>query len=388
MTLKHLQHLSDEELLRSTDRAMQDERSKTTVVLLHLIEVADRRLYARDHDSFFSFLTEEKGYAAGSAQRRIDGAALLREIPSLAAKLDQATLNLSTLSLARQFFRNETKFGKKYSTQDKVALLEQLEGKSVRAVTRLLLDLSSEPESLKPKRELCPLRNGKTELRLELDQESLAKFERLRDLMAHTVPDGDRVKVLERIMDVALEKLDPLKKAERAKAREEKKRARQTKQAASTDPAKLTSRISGAGTESKPRRGTDRSLKANESSSVGGSSKDGSHEEVFEGSDKKAAVHSIAYNIDPSTDEEPRTFGASVRHHAVFAARGGCDHLDSQGRRCGSRRGLELDHRLPYALGGPSDHQNARVLCRAHNLYHASRAFGPEVINKFNRSQI
>jgi hypothetical protein len=222
---------------------MQDERSRTTAALLHLIEVADRRLYARDHESLFSFLTEAKGYPAGFAQRRIDGAALLREIPSLAAKLDQAILNLSTLSLARQFSRNEKKFGKKYSTQDKVALLEQLEGKSVRAVTRLLLDLSSEPESLKPKRELCPLRNGKTELRLELDKETLAKFERLRDLMAHTVPDGDRVKVLERIMDVAMEKFDPLKKAERAQAREGKKQTRKKKQVVPGDTAQAATTV-------------------------------------------------------------------------------------------------------------------------------------------------
>jgi 5-methylcytosine-specific restriction endonuclease McrA len=49
-----------------------------------------------------------------------------------------------------------------------------------------------------------------------------------------------------------------------------------------------------------------------------------------------------------------------------------CSYTDPKtGRRCQSRHLLQIDHKLPLALGGTSATANLRLLCRAHNLYSA-----------------
>jgi hypothetical protein len=49
-----------------------------------------------------------------------------------------------------------------------------------------------------------------------------------------------------------------------------------------------------------------------------------------------------------------------------------------EGRRCRETKWLELDHVIPWALGGKSDDaRNIRLLCRAHNQWEAETWFGP-----------
>jgi 5-methylcytosine-specific restriction endonuclease McrA len=53
-----------------------------------------------------------------------------------------------------------------------------------------------------------------------------------------------------------------------------------------------------------------------------------------------------------------------------------CTFVDGEGRRCAERRFLTLEHRTPFALGGPPTLENLCLLCAAHNLENARRVFG------------
>jgi 5-methylcytosine-specific restriction endonuclease McrA len=53
-----------------------------------------------------------------------------------------------------------------------------------------------------------------------------------------------------------------------------------------------------------------------------------------------------------------------------------CTFVDGEGRRCGERRFLTLEHRTPFALGGPPTLENVCLLCTAHNLENARQVFG------------
>lgn len=53
-----------------------------------------------------------------------------------------------------------------------------------------------------------------------------------------------------------------------------------------------------------------------------------------------------------------------------------CTQVDADGHRCGERRFLTLEHRIPFALGGPPTLDNLCLLCRAHNLENARQVFG------------
>lgn len=55
-----------------------------------------------------------------------------------------------------------------------------------------------------------------------------------------------------------------------------------------------------------------------------------------------------------------------------------CTFVADSGRRCSSRKFLELDHIIPRAKGGTDDDDNLRVRCRAHNALLAEDVFGKE----------
>ncbi|MGC4087735.1 MAG: hypothetical protein QM756_07530 [Polyangiaceae bacterium] len=66
---------------------------------------------------------------------------------------------------------------------------------------------------------------------------------------------------------------------------------------------------------------------------------------------------------------------------------GQCTFIDAEGRRCSARRLLTIEHRIPFALGGPSTRDNLCILCSSHNAHSARRVYGPEFITRKQRVQ-
>jgi 5-methylcytosine-specific restriction endonuclease McrA len=53
-----------------------------------------------------------------------------------------------------------------------------------------------------------------------------------------------------------------------------------------------------------------------------------------------------------------------------------CEYTNpNNGQRCDGVYQLQIDHKIPLALGGSNNPSNLRVLCRTHNLLEA-RKFG------------
>ena len=67
---------------------------------------------------------------------------------------------------------------------------------------------------------------------------------------------------------------------------------------------------------------------------------------------------------------------SSVRERRLERAGYQCEFRGPEGVRCTARVGLEIDHMRPHAKGGSSGEENLRVLCRGHNLLSATREFG------------
>ncbi|MBI4061651.1 MAG: HNH endonuclease, partial [Elusimicrobia bacterium] len=118
-------------------------------------------------------------------------------------------------------------------------------------------------------------------------------------------------------------------------------------------------------------------------------------EDVFE-----AAILALLDKIDPARRHRRRTGRPRVsapcssmifpRREIPSALRdavwrrdeGRCVFRSSDGRVCGARAGLQIDHVVPWALGGASsDLRNLRLLCRAHNVLEARRIFGGAAID-------
>lgn len=73
---------------------------------------------------------------------------------------------------------------------------------------------------------------------------------------------------------------------------------------------------------------------------------------------------------------------------AVWRRDGGqCVYIGTDGERCVERGGLEFDHIVPYALGGPSNNAaNLRLVCKAHNQLFARRTFGETAMRYLRKS--
>ena len=65
-----------------------------------------------------------------------------------------------------------------------------------------------------------------------------------------------------------------------------------------------------------------------------------------------------------------RYIPAAVKREVWRRDQGCCSYVDPySGRRCGSRYRLEIDHIVPFALGGATELFNLRLRCRAHHSF-------------------
>lgn len=67
------------------------------------------------------------------------------------------------------------------------------------------------------------------------------------------------------------------------------------------------------------------------------------------------------------------TISIHLRRAVWARAQSQCEYAHSNGHRCPSNAGLEIDHRFPVVLGGSNDAKNLQLLCRTHNQLKGAR---------------
>jgi 5-methylcytosine-specific restriction endonuclease McrA len=103
---------------------------------------------------------------------------------------------------------------------------------------------------------------------------------------------------------------------------------------------------------------------------------------------RKGAVkpgRKVAPKAAPSKD--PAAIPAEVRRQVWERDGGRCAWTGPDGKRCGSRWQLEVDHVDPVARGGTSALGAVRVLCRMHNLLYAEQVYGREFMQKYRKGE-
>ena len=95
--------------------------------------------------------------------------------------------------------------------------------------------------------------------------------------------------------------------------------------------------------------------------------------------------------VQTNTKARSRYVRVQIKNEVVQEARDQCTYTSPSGIRCTEKRRLEFDHVFPWALGGSSDKDNIRLLCRAHNQYYAKQYFPKQLSNltrdKFSPTQ-
>lgn len=170
----NLKHLPNNILLTDTSNLVRREREVTAQVLWHLREIDRRKLYADlKCSSLFDYCVKKLKYSEGQASRRVNACRMLHDMPSLAKKIEEGSLNLSTVNQIAGFLKNENITDPKI----KEKVVEQVVGKTTRETETILHLMSSESTPKKVK--------------VSLKETVVDDLRTLQAQRAHTCPDLD-----------------------------------------------------------------------------------------------------------------------------------------------------------------------------------------------------
>ncbi len=422
--------LSDRELLRQTSTLVHHERHLQGAIIDHLAEIEARGLFLqRGCSSLFDYAVRELGYSDAAAGRRIGAVRLCADQPGARERLRDGSLTLSAAAELQWAFDRQRRRGaiagiasiaparaglpasapgeapaladgavgsapaKAARADDPAAdvapaatashsepapplvldaagrrkLVEEASGKSARQVRRMLADL--DPELAPPPDRVRPLGDGRYELKAVIDADCQQGLEQLRGLLSHVDPRMTVGQLVGRIVQEALDRHDPSRPPRRARAgsqaaQGESEPAAAAKKQPAPEPGHAVTAPDAAilaGTTSTP-QGTPRPRPASAPSPT-----------RQEATDRPAAAGTKPAGAATPTAKScasGRAVPAAVRRQVWQRDGGRCSYLDRRtGRRCNSRHLIEIDHILPYALGGGADPENLRLLCHAHHRH-------------------
>ena len=305
---------------------------------------------------------------------------------------------------------------------EREALVAQAAGKSTRQVKEMLAKV--DPDLARATDRMRPLGAGRWELKAVIDDDCQVGLEQLKGLLSHVDPQMTLGQLLGRVVREALDRHDPSRPPRRrGRSRRTPDVAGQTsapKTAAGPDAAAApqTGMPTGAATsapkvpaDAGQRRVTVAKRPAVATRTAEFTAETSAPKEAaaaprtempagaatspsrVQAADRHAAAAGIATSAPkagggsqpaahrtgrlatpatapPQPRVRSRAIPAAVRRQVWERDRGCCSYADrGSGRRCGSRHLLEIDHVVPYALGGSAEPDNLRLLCAAHHRY-------------------
>jgi hypothetical protein len=102
---------------------------------------------------------------------------------------------------------------------------------------------------------------------------------------------------------------------------------------------------------------------------------------------RKGAVKPARQVNAKAPPKDPAIVPAAVRRQVWERDGGRCAWVGPDGRRCGSRWQVEVDHVDAAARGGKATLDRLRLLCRSHNFLHAEQVYGPEMMARYRTGE-
>jgi hypothetical protein len=210
-----LVRLDDTTLHENALRLASRERLVTEEILLHLREIDRRRIYfAYGVTTLHSYCTKILNYSEGSASRRVNAARLLGDLPEIAEKLRDGTLNLSNLSTAQTFIRAEEKrLGTAVPLEEKRELVASVENKTQFEAERLLAERL--PDACVSRDRRRALANGEVEYSFVANAEFQANYQRALELSSHKRNDSSMLSLLNLVLQDYIGRHAPERKSVR-----------------------------------------------------------------------------------------------------------------------------------------------------------------------------
>ncbi|MGZ3818735.1 MAG: hypothetical protein ACXWRZ_18885 [Bdellovibrio sp.] len=232
-----LSKISNSDLEFQLKNLVAKERKLLHVILEHIKEVDVRKIYLeRAYSSLYEYLVKELGYSGSAAMRRLEAARLLKEVPTLAEKNQEGSVNLSQIGeLSRALKEKEKTCGMKISCAQKEELVAIITGKTTHETQKeLSLALEVQPKNHDSQR---MQKDESIRLEITLTKEQYQKLMTCKDLAAVSLfqvyKDSSLGSLIEALADQYLaKKIKPKAEISPAKTKiETKTKTRDTKNA-------------------------------------------------------------------------------------------------------------------------------------------------------------
>lgn len=217
--------LSDDELESRLKRLAAIERRTLALMLVHLGEFDERRLYEdRGQPSLFSYCVNVLGYSEQAAYKRIQAARAARAHPEILRRLEAGDLNLTTIVILKPHL----------AAVNAGELLDQASGRRTREVEALAARLAPRPDApdciralgsheglpvADPRDEIRPLSADRYLFRFTGGKDLSEQFYRAQALLSGARLSPSMEAVMGAGLDALLDKLDPARRGARREAR-------------------------------------------------------------------------------------------------------------------------------------------------------------------------
>jgi Holliday junction resolvasome RuvABC DNA-binding subunit len=316
-----LTHLSDPELLAHLPGIRAREQQATAEVIACLAEIDRRRLYlSQACSSLHTFCLLRLGYSENEAQKRIQVARLYQRLPRVLSELESGGIHLTGLFLLASYL----------TEQNADALLAEARGRTRREIEAILVRWFPRSDVLPSITPLSSSEDGVTSVTPAIPGNGTSST------AAAPLTDGPRIEPL----SAASYRVEFTASAG-LYAKLERARNLLSHAVPNGDLARLFERALDTLLEQETKR-------------------------------RLGAGRSRRRQTTPGSRHVPVDIARAVWERDAFQ----CTFVDAAGCRCAERRYLTIEHRQPFARGGPASVDNLCLLCKAHNAHRAREEFG------------
>jgi len=376
MNMESLADLSDIDVLARVERLVHSERQATAVLVAHLAEIANRKLYvAQGYASLFSYCVQALHLSEHAAYNRIEAARVSMRYPAVLSSLARGDVHLTAVRLLSPLFTPE----------NHRELLAAAKHRSKREVEELIARLRPQPDVPAAVRRLPPVKARNAATGPTTGAEGLAAPNYVTGSAAGSAASSTMNSAVGSAAKTATQSVEdaagdsngkpkagpPARPAVVVPLAPERYKVQFTASAATREKLRraqelLCHRIPGGDVAEVIDLALDLLVRDLEKKKFAATERP-----------RTSGAGVSGLRVDgPAAPGASRHIPAEVKRAVWQRDQGRCAFVGSNGVRCTERGPLEFDHIRPHADGGTAGIGNVRLLCRRHNQHEARQFFG------------
>lgn len=187
------------------------ERTLLADIVALLKEIDRRKVFLElGHPSLFDYLVKGIGYSEGAAQRRIDAARLMTDIPDLHERIMRGGIKLNQAAMIQKAAREVQRLHKRVVlVEEKRDLLHVLEGRTHTDSQKIVSSFFKLPALYQTRQNFQA--DGSVRIEVTLSRGVYDKMMQARESLSHVVPSGDIGQIIEFLVERAVDQSAPRK---------------------------------------------------------------------------------------------------------------------------------------------------------------------------------